>query len=409
MCQNPFDPQFGQVPKLFLDYDYQARSMVSRMKSSNVGQAWFITGLRGSGKTVLLNYFGTLIDKEPGYFVVRTNNDSHLFERLYRSLVPVVSSWHLDSVSLGGLHFSHDVPVNELDYEAALTRFFSSLKVSTNYRIVILLDEAGKSEYMRSFSNAFRDWNSGGLPVSVVMTGLLKEVTDLSEDENLTFLLRATRFLMKPLLAQSIKDVYVKYFHDDQLARKMTMMTMGYPFAFQLLGYEMWEASQNSIDHDVLDNVVHHYKNRLFTQAYLENVKSMRGRTFDYLVAVKNCDGRTGDIAKSLGVSPQSGNNLRARLIRYGLIRPNGFGKVAFTLPYFGDFVSDPTGYGLNDDVYAFDDRMKQHVFVLKETLKAELSLLILFDLEKELSIGDQTALFSIVKYRGGTAQLPTS
>lgn len=358
MCQNPFDPQFGQVPKLFLDYDYQARSMVSRMKSSNVGQAWFITGLRGSGKTVLLNYFGTLIDKEPGYFVVRTNNDSHLFERLYRSLVPVVSSWHLDSVSLGGLHFSHDVPVNELDYEAALTRFFSSLKVSTNYRIVILLDEAGKSEYMRAFSNAFRDWNSGGLPVSVVMTGLLKEVTDLSEDENLTFLLRATRFLMKPLLAQSIKDVYVKYFHDDQLARKMTMMTMGYPFAFQLLGYEMWEASQNSIDHDVFDNVVHHYKNRLFTQAYLENVKSMRGRTFDYLVAVKNCDGRTGDIAKSLGVSPQSGNNLRARLIRYGLIRPNGFGKVAFTLPYFGDFVSDPTGYGLNDDVYAFDGRM---------------------------------------------------
>lgn len=356
--KNPFDPQFGQVPKLFLDYDHRARNMVSRLKLAPNGQAWFITGVRGSGKTVLLNYVGQLLDKEPQYFVVRTSNDDNLFGDLYHNVLPIASHWHLDSISLPGLHFRHDVPATEADYAAALTDLLRMMKKATNYKLVILLDEAGKSPYMRRFADKFRNWNSDQLPVHVIMTGLLKEVSDLAMDNNLTFLLRATRFVMKPLTAQSIKDVYVEYFHDDKLARQMTLMTRGYAFAFQLLGYEMWNASQNDLPKTALEIATKYYKTQLFEKAYRENIKSFRQGTIDYLNQVEPCHGKTSEIAKALGLSLQASNNIRARLIKYGLLVAPQIGEVQFTLPYFAEFIQDPDGFGLDDMSYAWDDRM---------------------------------------------------
>ena len=357
MNRNPFDPQFGQVPQLFLDYDRRARNMVSRMKLAPNGQSWFITGVRGSGKTVLMNYFGNLIKQEPGYFVVRTDNDDDLFGTLYRNLIPVVNGWHLDSVSLGGFHFSHDKPTSEGDYAAVLTSFFETLKKTTSYHIVILLDEARKSPYMKRFANKFRNWNGDDLPVHVVMTGLLKEVSDLAMDDNLSFLLRSTKFIMKPLLPDSINDVYIKCFHDKTIARQMTLMTRGYAFAFQLLGYEMWEASQNNLPERALEIATKKYKARLFDQAYLENIKPFRQGTIDYLKAIEPCHGQTGKVAKSLGLSLQSANNIRVRLIKYGLLYPPKRGFVAFTLPYFADFIKAPDQYSLDQMVYVWDDQ----------------------------------------------------
>lgn len=52
---NPFNPTFGDVPKIFLDTDTRINDLISKIKTSDFARSFFITGVRGSGKTVFLN------------------------------------------------------------------------------------------------------------------------------------------------------------------------------------------------------------------------------------------------------------------------------------------------------------------------------------------------------------------
>ncbi len=74
------------------------------------------------------------------------------------------------------------------------------------------------------------------------MTGVLKEVAELSSSHNLTFLVRADRFHVNKLQKLSIAQAYIKVFDiaSDQ-AEEMAEMTQGYAYAFQLIGDLMYE------------------------------------------------------------------------------------------------------------------------------------------------------------------------
>ncbi len=52
---------------------------------------------------------------------------------------------------------------------------------------------------------------------------------------------------------------------------------------------------------------------------------------------------RIADVAKRMGVDVNYANQYRRRLIEAELIAPAGRGKVAFTLPYLRDYLSDHT------------------------------------------------------------------
>ncbi|KOF04734.1 hypothetical protein HF82_11140, partial [Limosilactobacillus reuteri] len=51
MAKNPFNPTFGDVPKIYLDTDERAAKLVTTIKESDFARSFFITGVRGSGKT----------------------------------------------------------------------------------------------------------------------------------------------------------------------------------------------------------------------------------------------------------------------------------------------------------------------------------------------------------------------
>lgn len=48
----PLNPTFGDVPKIFLDTDTRINDLISKIKTSDFARSFFITGVRGSGKTV---------------------------------------------------------------------------------------------------------------------------------------------------------------------------------------------------------------------------------------------------------------------------------------------------------------------------------------------------------------------
>ena len=83
------------------------------------------------------------------------------------------------------------------------------------------------------------------------MTGLYENIYDLQNEKSLTFLYRAPKIILEPLNYTAIKSHYMRIFDiNDEMADKMTLLTRGYPFAFQVLGYLYWD---NRKDHTLED------------------------------------------------------------------------------------------------------------------------------------------------------------
>ena len=53
---NPFNPTFGDVPKILIDNDPKTTDIYKLVQQSPFARSFFITGVRGSGKTVLLSH-----------------------------------------------------------------------------------------------------------------------------------------------------------------------------------------------------------------------------------------------------------------------------------------------------------------------------------------------------------------
>ncbi len=73
------------------------------------------------------------------------------------------------------------------------------------------------------------------------MTGLYENIYELQNDKALTFLYRAPKLILEPLNYTAVRKSYADIFQIDlETAEKMTSLTKGYPFAYQVLGYLYW-------------------------------------------------------------------------------------------------------------------------------------------------------------------------
>lgn len=52
--KNPFNPTFDDVPNIFLDKQKQVDELIQTIQISDFARSFFITGVRGSGKTSFL-------------------------------------------------------------------------------------------------------------------------------------------------------------------------------------------------------------------------------------------------------------------------------------------------------------------------------------------------------------------
>ncbi|WP_258063615.1 MULTISPECIES: ATP-binding protein [unclassified Rathayibacter] len=66
---NPYTPNAGARPEILIGRDEQTqafRTLLTRLRRGRTNQSMTITGLRGVGKTVLLNGFRTIAQEENG-------------------------------------------------------------------------------------------------------------------------------------------------------------------------------------------------------------------------------------------------------------------------------------------------------------------------------------------------------
>ncbi len=342
MKSNPYSLMFGKEPSQLISRSVQLNLIMDSFLSENPNQQIFvITGVRGSGKTVLMTEASKIISKNKDWITVELNPERDMLESLAsklssdNTLAKIFKSAKINLSFWGfGLEVKGEAPVT--DIETAVSKMLSSLQ-KKGKRVLITVDEAANTNYMKTFASAFQILLRQDLPVFLLMTGLYENIHSLQNEKTLTFLYRAPKIETKPLNIGTMADNYEEVIGiDHQIALEMAKATKGYSFAFQVLGYYAWQ--EKGYSKQVRKMVKQYLEDYAYEKIWDE--LSETDKRVAYGIAITK-SGRIKDIRDYLDIDSNSFNPYRARLIRKGIVDGSTHGKVCFTLPMFETFVAE--------------------------------------------------------------------
>lgn len=336
MKGNPYTLMFGKEPGQLVSRAPVVADIVESFGAAQpTHQVFVITGVRGSGKTVLMTEACKKLRAEPDWVVVELNPERDMLESLAAklcsegTLARIFKSAKINLSFFGfGLSVGDVAPIT--DIEVALGKMLASLQ-RHGKKVLIAIDEAASTPTMRAFASAFQMLARGDYPIFLLMTGLYENIRKLQDERTLTFLYRAPKIKMSPLNIGAIADNYQRNFLlDDEQALRMAKLTRGYSFAFQVLGYFAWEHGKLN------DGALADYKQYLDDYAYekIWSEMSQRDRMLAYGIA-RSGDGRVADVRRIIGWETNQFNPYRDRLIKRGLVDGSARGYVRFMLPLF--------------------------------------------------------------------------
>ena len=338
MMGNPFSLNFGQPPIQSIDRPVQREEILSAFLSDTNGQMTFIiTGVRGSGKTVLMTQIANRLRTEEDWIVVECNAETDLLKDLVSRLYsnPVCYPWFQKAkinLSFLGLGVTYDQHPPVLDYGTAATKMIESIK-NHGKRLLISIDEATNSPQLRTFAAEYQIWLRQGLPVYLLMTGLYENIYQLQNEKSLTFLYRAPKIHLKPLNIGTIQSRYRALFHlSPEDALKMAQLTRGYPYAFQVLGYYSWENNKN------YQQALEAYQQHLDEYVYEKIWSELSRKDRQVILAIAQSDRSVKSIRTILDMTDNQFSPYRERLLRKGIIEATGYGMLDFTLPFFPEY-----------------------------------------------------------------------
>lgn len=342
--KNPFSLSFGKEPLSLINRSIQTNDIIEHFTDDNpTSQVYMITGVRGSGKTVMLTEISKYFNDKEDWVVCDLSPERELLQSFAALLSnhPSLSRIFLDAkinLSFLGLGIEIDGTAPITDLNVAVTRMLEKAKKNKKH-ILITIDEAVCNATMREFVSLFQIYMRQDLPVYLLMTGLYENIYELQNEKTLTFLYRAPKIELKPLNIGMIAKKYKSIFSlNDEEALLMAKQTMGYPFAFQVLGYLCWR------NETVWENVLSEYSQYLEEYVYEKVWSELSSTDKKILAAMASVDiTRVENIRKASNQSSSSFSVYRDRLIRKGIVTSNAYGYLDFTLPRFREFIISVT------------------------------------------------------------------
>jgi hypothetical protein len=333
------------------------------------GRATLYTGPRGAGKTVLLNEVedraasrGWLVVSETATagFVKRIVGQ-HL-PRLLLSLDPNAVKRRMSGASmsvgpLGGAGVNWDTA--ERHALRNQIELLTSLVEERDGGLLITLDEihhnqiAELRELAVVVQHAFRE----GRELAFVGAGLTSTVSDVVNDDVLTFLRRADRFVLGAVARSEVRRAIRQPIEiagrsiGDEALEVMTEGTDGFPFLIQLIGAQTWRRHPE-VDEVTLRDAeegVAAARRRLGVLVYEPALAGASSIARTFLLAMARDDGpsKMADIQERLGVDANYASQYRLRLIALDLIESTGYGYVDFALPYLREYLRDEAASGV--------------------------------------------------------------
>lgn len=355
-ADNPFLPTFGSSPPMLAGRD----EVVARFERAfergpqHPDYTMLITGVRGSGKTVLLNEAED-VALRLGWRVISMSASVRELGRLITNAAlqhlqeasDGRPSRRISSVSLMGVGLEWEErpsgPRAEVDLRSALTSL-AAVVAASETGLLLTVDElqAVSQPEATEFAVAVQHITRRELLPAAFVGAALPEIDDtLLADRGMTFFQRCARARLAPLrpdhaaaaLRLPVQDAGG---HIDNDALKFLVdASAGHPFTIQLLGYHSWEAAAPGVhinsthaavgvmeaDHAMLEQIVKPIWNSL----------SAMDRSFLWAMSLDDADSEMSSIAERIQRSPNFAQTYRRRLIDAGAIEPAERGKVRFS------------------------------------------------------------------------------
>ena len=338
---NPFNITFGKYPlgviKRHEIFDEITNSFDNKESGSSL---YILVGARGSGKTVCMTSIANYYSSNSNWLVVDLNPHQDMLEQLAASLYQKGKLNKLFikkefSFSFKGLSFS-------ISGDQPVTSVFSLLDIMFTYlkkkdvSVLITIDEVNNNEYMRVFAHSFQSFLRQGYNVNLLMTGLFENVSNLENEKSLTFLYRAPKIYLPPLNLRAISFSYMELLNmDEDAAILAAKITKGYAFAYQLLGYILFEQKKKSVDKAILNE----FDLALDEKSYSKIYSELSIREKEIILAVANGLKTNQEIMSNLNIKSNSLSVYKNLLTKKGIIDTSKRARFEFALPRFKEFV----------------------------------------------------------------------
>jgi len=381
--KNPFSPGAGSPPPELVGRDPildQARILLGRVKQKKSEKSMLLTGLRGVGKTVLLNEIERLAKTERYRTIpIEAHEDKplgtliapHLRAVLYdldrmagagdkvkRGLAVLRSFIGTLKVTVGEVTFGLDIDpekgaADSGDLEIDLPNIFVAVAEAAEERksaVAVLIDEIQYFNHkeLGALIMAMHKVQQRQLPLVLLGAGL--PILPGMAGESKSY---AERLFSFPDIGALSKEDTAKALRDPAQAAGVVFaapalaevfrLTKGYPYFLQEWGYQAWNlAPASPITLSIVQSATAKVIPRLdqnFFRVRFDRLTPSEKNFLRAMAALGPGAQRTGDIADTLGVKVTSLGPVRAKLIKKGMIYSPAHGDMAFTVPLFDEFM----------------------------------------------------------------------
>jgi hypothetical protein len=381
--RNPFSPGAGSPPPELVGRDpilEEARILLGRIKARKSEKSMLLTGLRGVGKTVLLNEIERLA-KADAYRTIAI--EAHEDKPLAPLLAPYLRSllFELDRIAgagdkvkrglrvlrsfIGKLKITYeDIAIgldvdpeqgsaDSGDLEIDLPNLFVAVAEAAEERetaVAVFIDEIQYFNHkeLGALIMTMHRMRQRQLPLVLlgaglpILPGLAGESKSYAErlfsfpDVGALSQADTAKALQDPAQAAGVA------FAVDAL-EEIYRLTKGYPYFLQEWGYQSWNlAATSPITLQVAQNATATVIPRLdknFFRVRFDRLTPSEKNFLRAIAALGPGAHRTGDIATTLGVKVTSLGPVRAKLIKKGMVYSPAHGDMAFTVPLFDEFM----------------------------------------------------------------------
>lgn len=355
---NPFKPTAGMTPPVLIGREGVIDDFVDGLDKGPGAPSRLmrITGLGGSGKTVLLTQLGD-IAADRGWTVVNVSGREPLCASIQEQLahdtrlrsldikisLPVVSA----EAHLGGA-------AEELSFREVLTRATRSL-TKHGSGLLITVDEVqdASHEEMATIATSVQYMIREQQDIGLLFAGITTGVLDLLNGEGITFLRRAKAEELASIPTEEVaralrKTIEASGLHiDDDVLAYAAGQSHGYAYLIQLVGYYVWREGRRHSRESVTITLADARRGsevalQEFGSSVLETaISGLTKPAVDYLLAMTEDEGAssTSEIAKRMGMPASSANTYRRILIERQIIESTAPGFVAFSIPFMREYL----------------------------------------------------------------------
>ncbi|MCY3624818.1 MAG: ATP-binding protein [Candidatus Dadabacteria bacterium] len=392
--QNPFRPGAGHPPPHLAGRDEEKKKFLKFLGQDVIMENMILTGLRGTGKTVLLDSFKPLAIAN-GWKWSGTDlsesasiSEDNIVKRLLADLSIVTSSITVGKEEFRRVGFMGDTESVELklNYDTLLQAYQRTPGlVSDKLKFVLelaweflerseakglvfaydeaqnLSDQALKEQFPLSILlEVFQSLQKKGCRLLLVLTGLptlfpelVKARTYSERMFHVVVLGRLSEEASREAILKPIEDTNCPVELTSESVRTIADLSGGYPYFIQFICKEVYDAFIQG-SHSVPTNEIIRKLDSDFFAARWARATDRQRELLTLIASLDNCDEEftVRDIVslsgrEDLGVKPFSSSHISqmlSTLMKAGLVYRNRWGKYALAVPLMGRFIRRETG-----------------------------------------------------------------